>query len=118
MEPLLLLQRHPEASAAKPAADAGERPPSRIWSNLDTFVTTSRTSPVELKVGDQDADSWPMQLELPVVQPGRSIPAREVLTLQVVNDASVAVTATVYSSAATPFTIEIPLFVSVEVQYW
>ena len=58
-----------------------------------------------------------MQLDLPVVRAGRSIATRETNSVVAGGDRrSVAVTATVYSSAAPPFTIEVPLRLSVGVR--
>ena len=88
--------------------------PSRLLTSTAS-VTLSTGQPPELVIGQQDGDEWAMHLDLPVVQGGRSIAAREGLRLQVLDDASVEVTATVYSSAAPPFTVEIPLHLRVEI---
>jgi hypothetical protein len=89
--------------------------PSRLRRNFGAD-TVWANQPAELIVGRQDGDEWLMQLDLPVVQAGRTIAAREALSLQVMDDASLLVTATVYSSVAPPFTLEIPLALRVELQ--
>jgi hypothetical protein len=89
--------------------------PSRNRRNFRTDTLWGHQT-AELLVGLQDGDEWQMQLDLPVVQAGRTIAAREALPLQVMDDASIAVTATVYSSATPPFTVEIPLSLRVELR--
>jgi hypothetical protein len=89
--------------------------PSRLRRNFGSDTLSAREPP-ELTIGEQDGDEWSMQLDLPVVQAGRSIPAREALPLQAMNDAFIVVTAIVYSSAAPPFTVDIPLQIRVELQ--
>jgi hypothetical protein len=87
--------------------------PSGLKSNFGAMALATVRG-TKLAIGQQNGDEWPMQLDLPVVQAGRIIAARETLPVQVMDDASVTVTATVYSSAGRPFTVEVPLHLRVE----
>ena len=90
-----------------------------LWANTSVTSPISVNPswrPMELEIGQGDGDDRSIQLDLPVVQAGRTIVAREALVLQAEIDASVEATATVYSSAAPPFTIEIPLRLQVAVR--
>ncbi len=69
----------------------------------------NQSSGPELLVSNQADGAWSIQVDLPVVQSGRSTATREGLLLKATKASHVDATATIYSSSAPPFKVQLAL---------